>query len=155
MNGIQNELESLLISLQDQKGRTSSKSHLKSALYDWRIENNWVNPNAEIISIDKTAYAFLTFTKREPRHCTLRHFFVLESERGKGVGRALICKMKEHIERRQINILRFFADIPSVVFYEKLGYKWHGNSKTGLPFYYGDIDGNLINLPASQKRYVR
>ena len=55
MSGIQNELESLLISLQDQKGRTSSKSHLKSALYDWRIENNWDNPNAEIISIDKKA----------------------------------------------------------------------------------------------------
>lgn len=144
-----NELE-----LQNQKGRTSSKSHLKSALYDWKIENNWENPNAEIITLNDKAYAFLTYTKREPRHCTLRHFFVLESERGKGIGKALINEMKIKIKQREINILRFFADIPSVAFYEKLGYKWHGKSKTGLPFYYGDIDGNLIDLPVSQKRFV-
>ena len=135
------------------KGRSSSKSHLKAALYDWRVERGWENDRAVVLSYEDKGYAFLSFTKREPRHCTLRHVFVLEDFRGEGIGVKLIDMMNAEMIERECNVLRFFADIPSVGFYEKLGYKWHGMSKTGLPFYYGDIQGNLIDLPKAQQRY--
>lgn len=151
-----NKLQTLLESLEasGQKGRSSSKSHLKAALYDWRVEGQWDNDNAVVINYEDKSYAFITFTKREPRHCTLRHFFVLEDYRGMGIGEKVIDIVKEEMVKRDVTILRFFADIPSVGFYEKLGYRWHGKSKSGLPFYYGDAFGNLINLPKAQQRYV-
>lgn len=150
------KLELLLEELEasGQKGRSSSKSHLKAALYDWRREGQWQNNNAAVINVDDAGYAFLSFTKREPKHCTIRHLFILEKYRGKGYGRKLMNAIKDAVKERDVQRLRFFADIPSVSFYEKLGYKWHGTSKTGLPFYYGDLDSNLINLPNSQARYI-
>ena len=137
------------------KGRSSSKSHLKAALYDWRREGQWQNANADVVSVDDAGYAFLSFTKREPKHCTIRHLFILEEYRGKGYGRRLMSAINDAVKERGVERLRFFADIPSVDFYEKLGYSWHGTSKTGLPFYYGDLDGNLIDLPKSQTRYIK
>jgi len=153
---MQNQLNNLLKDLEDKglKGRSSSKSHLKAALYDWRVEGQWDSDFATVLNYRDMGYAFLTFTKREPRHCTLRHVFVLEQFRGKGVGVELIKMMREEMDRRSCLRSRFFADIPSVPFYEKLGYNWHGESKSGLPFYYGDAYGNLIDLPKSQKRYI-
>ena len=136
------------------KGRSSSKSHLKSALYDWQIEGNWNNPNAFIFDYSGKGYAFTTITKREPRHCTLRHIFVLEEYRGQGIGVNLIDMMKTKMVECKVERLRFFADLPSVEFYERLGFTWHGESKGGLPFYYGDMTGSLIELPKSQKRYL-
>lgn len=121
------------------KGRESSKSHIKSALYDWRIEQNWNNDKAVVLSYENKGFAFITFTKRHPKYCVLRHLVTLEEHRGQGVGTKLIELMYEEMKTRQYNILRFFADIPSVHFYEKLGFKWHGKSKTGLSFTYTDI----------------
>lgn len=150
------KLEALLQLLLEgeSRGRESSKSHLKQALYDWRIEGQWESSNAEVIEVDECAYAFITFTSREPRHCTIRHLFVLEEQRGKGYGAKLVDRIKQSMSLRNVDRLRFFADKPSVKFYEKIGYKWHGLSKTGLPFYYGDASGNLIELPKSQQRFV-
>ena len=153
-----NRLQVLLESLEasGNKGRSSSKSHLKAALYDWRIEGQWDNDNAVVINYEDKAYAFITFTKRDPRHCTLRHFFVLEDYRGEGIGEKVIDLIKYEMERKDVTTLRFFADIPSVGFYEKIGFNnWHGKSKSGLPFYYGDVSGNLKSLPRSQLRYVK
>jgi len=148
-------LNELLVELEAKglKGRSSSKSHLKSALYDWRVEGGWSNDRAVVLNYKDKGYAFIAFTKREPRHCTLRHVFVLEDYRGEGVGVKLIDMMKAEMVERDCDRLRFFADIPSIGFYERLGYKWHGKSKTGLPFYYGDKEGNLIDLPKAQQRY--
>ena len=150
------QLNDLLMELESRglKGRSSSKSHLKAALYDWRVEGQWSSNFAKVLNYKDMGYAFLTFTKREPRHCTLRHVFVLEEFRGKGIGAELIKMMREEMLERECLRSRFFADIPSIPFYEKLGYKWHGKSKTGLPFYYGDAYGNLIDLPKSQRRYI-
>lgn len=136
------------------KGRSSSKSHLKAALYDWRVEGQWDNEGSIVLSYEDKGYAFLSFTKRAPQHCTLRHVFVLEEHRGEGIGVKLVDLMKAEMNKRECERLRFFADIPSVGFYEKLGYNWHGVSKSGLPFYYGDSQGNLIELPKAQQRYV-
>ena len=151
------KLEELLQTLESQnnKGRSSSKSHLKQALYDWRIEGNWDSSKAEVIEIDECAYAFVTFTSRAPQHCVIRHLFVLEAKRGCGYGGKLIQKIKEAARCRNIERLRFFADKPSIEFYEKLGFSWHGLSKSGLPFYYGDLEGNKIDLPPSQQRFVK
>lgn len=132
------------------KGRESSKSHLKSALYDWRIEENWNNERAIVLSCDNKGYAFLTFTKREPRYCVLRHLVTLEEYRGQGVGTELIKMMYAEMRKRDYKIVRFFADIPSVKFYEKLGYKWHGKSKTGLSFTYTDIESMEL-LPPTKR----
>ena len=150
------KLNNLLIKLEQegQKGRESSKSHLKAALYDWNVESQWDSDNAIIINFEDKAYAFLSFTKRDPRHCTLRHFFVLEDFRGQGIGKKVINLITEEMSARDVAILRFFANKPSIGFYENLGYKWHGTSKSGLPFYYGDSQGNLIELPKTQQRYV-
>ena len=121
------------------KGRQSSKSHLKSALYDWRIEQNWDSERAVVLTYENKGFAFITFTKREPKYCVLRHLITLEEYRGLGVGTELMKLMYQEMSNRNYNILRFFADIPSVGFYEKQGFKWHGKSKTKLPFTYTDI----------------
>ena len=154
---MEEKLNTLLEELEakDLKGRSSSKSHLKAALYDWRVERGWDNDRAVVLNCDDKGYAFLSFTAKAPRHCTLRHVFVLEDFRGERIGVKLIDMMKAEMAKRECDRLRFFADIPSVGFYEKLGYKWHGKSKGGLPFYYGDVDGNLIvPLPKAQQRFV-
>ena len=132
------------------KGRQSSKSHLKSALYDWRIEQNWNSERAVVLSYENKGFAFITFTKRNPKYCVLRHLITLEEFRGQGVGTELMKLMYEEMENRGYNLLRFFADIPSVVFYEKLGFKWHGKSKTKLSFTFTDI--NTMELVEPIKR---
>lgn len=154
---MEQQLEDLLKKLEEKglKGRTSSKSHLKQALYDWRVEKNWQSNNAKVISVDDCGFAFITFTKREPRHCTIRHLFVLEDFRGQGYGKRLIDCIKQEMSKENITVMRFFADRPSISFYESLGFTWHGVSKTNLPFYYGDTKGNLIELPKSQTRFLK
>lgn len=122
------------------KGRESSKSHLKSALYDWRVEQNWNNERAAVLNCENKGFAFITFTKKEPKYCVLRHLVTLEEYRGQKIGTKLMELMYQEMKNRGFSILRFFADIPSVGFYEKLGFKWHGKSKTGLSFTYTDID---------------
>lgn len=132
------------------KGRQSSKSHLKSALYDWRIEQNWDSERAVVLTYENKGFAFITFTKREPKYCVLRHLITLEEYRGLGVGTELMKLMYQEMSNRNYNILRFFADIPSVGFYEKQGFKWHGKSKTKLSFTYTDI--NTMDLVEPTKR---
>ena len=136
--------------LKGYRGRESSKSHLKSALYDWKIENNWSNENTSVLSYNSKGFIFLTFTKREPKYCTLRHIITLEEYRGQGVGKELIKLMYSEMREREYSKVRFFADIPSVGFYEKLGYTWHGKSRTGLSFTYTDI--NTMELLTPNRR---
>lgn len=136
------------------QGSVSAYTHLNTALRDWRVEQNWERDNAFVIGEQNLGYAFFMFTKREPRHCTLRHIFTLETARGNGIGLKLITSMQEIMVEHDVEILRFFANKPAISWYERQGFKWHGLSKTKLPFYYGDKYGNLIELPKGQKRYV-
>lgn len=157
MSNTEQKLEQLLSELEEKglKGRSSSKSHLKSALYDWRVEERWGDSNSVVLSCEDKGYAFIAFTRTEPRHCTLRHVFVIEDFRGEGIASKIMQMMYDEMAKRDVNILRFFADIPSVKFYERIGYtQWHGKSKTGLPFFYGRPSGELLELPKSQLRYV-
>jgi len=134
------KLEKLLQQIKERKGGAdSSKSHLKSALYDWRIEDNWSRNNCFVISENDLGFAFYTFTIREPRHCTLRHIFTLEEARGQGIGKKLMNRIEEHMKRDRVEIMRFYANKPAIKFYEKLGYTWLGENKQGLPFTYCDI----------------
>ena len=94
-------------------GKISSKSHLKAAMFDWNIERNWDIPNAYIIHHEEKGFAFFQLTKRNPRHCTLRHVFVLEDYRKEGVGVHLINKVYETMRNNNVNIIRFFANIPA------------------------------------------
>lgn len=135
------------------KGRESSKSHLKSALYDWRVENHWNNEKATVLSYENKGFAFLTFTKRKPLYCVLRHLVTLEEYRKQGIGTKLMNMMYDEMRKRDYSIIRFFADKPSTGFYEKLGYKWHGKSKTGLLFTYTDI--NSMRLLEPIKRDIK
>ena len=136
------------------KGRQSSKSHLKSALYDWRVEQQWSKDSSKVITYEDKGFAFITFTVRKPYYCVLRHLVTLEEYRGQGVGSKLMNLMYDEMRKRDVNIIRFFADKPSIVFYEKLGYKWHGLSKTGLPFTYTDID-TMELLPPTKRDFNR
>lgn len=138
------------------KGRESSKSHLKSALYDWRVENNWDRENAEVLTVDNKGFAFITFTKRNPQYCCLRHIVTLEEYRGKGIASKLMNKMYESMNKRGYDTIRFFADTPSVGFYEKLGYKWWGVSKTGLKYTYTNIHTmELCHMPKRDHNKVK
>jgi GNAT superfamily N-acetyltransferase len=131
----------LLDTLKDQKGgAVASKSHLGMALVDWNKEQNWVRDNAYVLTVENKGYAFITITKREPRHCTLRHVFVLEQYRGESIGRQLIALVYQTMQDNNVNIIRFFANKPAIKFYERLGYSWLGESKGGLPFTYTDIN---------------
>ena len=138
------------------KGRESSKSHLKSALYDWRVETQWSKDSAAVITYENKGFAFLTFTIRNPKYCVLRHLVTLEEYRGQGIGTKLMDGMYDEMRKRGYSTIRFFADKPSTGFYEKLGYKWHGKSKTGLTFTYTDIDTMELLPPAKRdlKRIV-
>jgi GNAT superfamily N-acetyltransferase len=149
-------LENLLDTLENTNGGSlSSKSHLKNALYDWRIEKQWDNDNAKVLNLGNKGFMFISYTKREPRHCTLRHFFVLEKYRGLSIGHDMLDLLHKEILDNKVRFLRFFANKPSIGFYERLGYEWHGLSKTGLPFTYWDcILEQLAPLPKSQKRYI-
>ncbi len=149
-------LEKLLTELEPTKGGSlSSKSHLKNGLYDWRVEQQWNSSRAKVLNLEEKGFMFITYTKREPKHCTLRHFFVLEQYRGTGTGELMMKYLVDEILSNYVRYLRFFANKPSIGFYEKLGYQWHGLSKTGLPFTYWDCRENkLAPLPKSQRRYV-
>ena len=138
------------------KGRESSKSHLKSALYDWRVEKQWEKESSCVISYEGKGYAFLTFTVRNPKYCVLRHLVTLEEFRGQGIGTSLMEMMYAEMRKREYRIVRFFADIPSVGFYEKNGYHWHGKSKTGLSFTYTDVETMKLVpvIPRDVKRLV-
>jgi len=150
------KLEALMEELRTSEygGQTSSKQQLMVALYDWNIENNWSRNNHFVLGYQDKGYVFFAITKNHPRHCTLRHLFVLEEFRGQGIGSKLMLMMKYVMQKHNVGILRFFAIPPSVPFYEKLGFQWHGLSKSGYSFYYGDTRGNLMRLPPAQKRYL-
>lgn len=135
-------------------GQASSKQQLIVALYDWNIEKNWSKSNCFVLSYQDKGFIFFAMTQNEPRHCTLRHVFVLEEFRGEGIGRKLMLMMNYVMQKHNVGILRFFAIPPSIPFYEKLGFQWHGLSKSGYSFYYGDTRGNLMKLPPAQYRYL-
>lgn len=136
-------------------GAVASVSHLKSALYDWRVENQWDKPTSAAVHLDLLGFMFITFTTREPRHCTLRHFYVLEESRGQGVGGRMMGALRAQCLHHGVRFLRFFANKPAIPFYERCGFKWHGTSRTGLPFTYWDLRmGRLAPLPKAQRRYV-
>jgi len=140
---IKEHLEKLLKLLEEKypKGSsTCSKSHLKMALYDWNKERNWNNNNAFIVNYKDKGYIFYTFTSREPRHCTIRHFFILEEFRGQGIGRNMIEDLRQHMFFEGVDRFRFFCNKPAIEFYNKLGFSYLGESKQGLPFVYCNRD---------------
>ena len=148
--------EELLAATPGRKTRNSALAHLNAALFDWDHQKQWVDPQAHVLTIEGKGYIFFRETKFEPRYVTLMHVFVLEKYRLQGIGKLLMELMYQCMKDKGINLLRFFADKPSIRFYETLGYKWHGLSKTGLPFFYGTVFPTieLIDLPPRQQRYV-
>lgn len=140
---MQKHLDELLNQLEKKYPRGSavcSKSHLKMALYDWNKEKNWDNNNCFIYNQNDKGYIFYSFTTKDPKHCTIRHFFVLEEYRGQGIGRKIIDMVKIHMRMRGVKRFRFFCNKPAVGFYTKLGFSYLGQSKQGLPFVYCDRD---------------
>ncbi|QDP46724.1 MAG: hypothetical protein Tp156SUR915002_14 [Prokaryotic dsDNA virus sp.] len=151
------EIQALKIHIKDweYKGSKSTMHHLKSALYDWDREKQWNKDSAKVFGLNKKCYAFISYTKRDPRHCTLRHFFTLETARGEGLGSLMISIIFKDMQENNVKYFRFFANKPAIKFYEKLGFTWHGLSKTGLPFCYWDIDKQQsAELPKAQQRYI-
>jgi GNAT superfamily N-acetyltransferase len=138
------------------KGEKSSLSHLKSSLCEWRVEQNWCKGNdCFVFTMENKGYIFFNFTKREPKHCTLRHIFVLEEYRNQKIAFYLFDKMIDIAKKVKVNTLRMFAVKSAIQFYEKKNIiKYHGYSKTKMPFYYGDFYGNLKPLPPKQIKYV-
>lgn len=137
-------------------GKSGFVTHLKSIIYDCNIERAWNKPNNFIYSADDLGFIMFSITTQHRRHCTLRHVVVSDEARGKGLGKLLFYHMTEVMGDEGVNILRMFINPPALPFYSKLGFNdYHGKSKTGLDFYYGDLDGNLIKpLPKNQQRYV-
>lgn len=116
----------------------SSYSHLKSATYDWRVEQQWGKPNATFSAImdgDKmVGFVCLSVTKRHPKTASIRHVSIFEPYRSGGYGRKTLELAHTWFIKHQAQFVRFFSDKKSVKFYEKCGFQWIGLSKSGLPF---------------------
>lgn len=136
------------------KGEKSFRSHLNMSLTEWGNYNFWGKDHTEVIEIDECAYAFISFTKTGDKHCTVNHLFIKEEFRARGYFEKLKERILKSMKERGVERLRFFATKYTIKFYERRGFNWHGLSKTGKPFYYGDVNGNLIDLPEKQKKYV-
>jgi len=156
---MQSHLKELLKQLEEKYPRgssTCSKSHLAMALYDWNKEGNWTNKNAFVLDHRQQGYVFYTFTTREPRHCTIRHLFVLEEHRKKGIGRLLIEDISKHMFFEGVNRFRFFCNKPAIEFYKKLGFSFLGESKQGLPFVYCERDSlKSVHCEAQLKKLYK
>lgn len=139
------------------KGGLASASHLKSAQMDWNTECQWDKPSALIKPFYKggnlAGLYFLTYTQRQPQHATLRHIVTMEPYRGCGLGTEMLNDLFAEINAHPTcNRLRIMADKTAVKFYEKNGFHWLGESKTGLPFTYCYVTDN--NVQISNKNFV-
>lgn len=136
------ELESFLLTLPHPKrgeAKTSSYSHLRDALSEWRLEKAWEHgfpPFVYEVNNQILGVIFYRWTSREPRHTTLRHILTVEESRGKKVAEHLINHMYKDSLDNKIYRVRFFINNSAIPFYKKLGFKSWGISKTGLPFVY-------------------
>lgn len=138
------------------KERGNPFQHLKTAQVDWRQEQQWskCNTRSVVAMIDETTFGFFTFTIKAPRHCTIRHIFSLPGSTPGAATYMLKEWLPEYAKECGVDRLRFFADKKAVPYYEKLGFDWWGLSKGGLPYYYGDFDGNMINPPQNQYKSI-
>lgn len=134
----------------------SVRTHLNVAIYDLNVEQGWEKPTTVVFSLDDVCFVFLSYTKSyKVNHCTLRHIFTLDDYQGKGYAKKAMQAIYDDMRKRDIYVLRFFSAKKSITFYEKLGFEWHGLSKSGLPFTYWNINTNkLARLPGHQQRYV-
>lgn len=165
-------LESMCTKFKDQYNCTSDSSltHLRSSLTDWRVESLFkylhvstfssIEINDEIIG-----FACLNMTRKQPRVGTIRHFCIFEPYRSKGHGAQAMELIHLWFTEKGCGYVRFFSDKKSTSFYEKLGIKWLGISKTNLPFtlypikhklfkvntnlVYNDYEDTLRRLPSS------
>ena len=140
------------------KATSRSLSHLNTAMYEWNLGKRWENKDrAYVFTKDYKGFIFFERTIRQPLHTTLFHLFTIEEHRDKGIGRDLFNFMREMtLEQFPDMRFRMFVNKPAIGFYEKLGFtQYHGISKSGLPFFYGDFFGNLLPLPPKQMKYVK
>lgn len=123
-------------------GLMSGLSHLKSSIYDWNVEKGWGVDNRFIkVARDSTnneilGGVFWSFTKTGNRHGTLRHIFLLEEARGKGVAKGLYDYWLIHLLENGIRRARMFANKPSKDWHLKRGMRFIAYNKSKQPFTY-------------------
>jgi GNAT superfamily N-acetyltransferase len=75
----------------------------------------------------------------EKRQYQVRGMAVLEDQRQKGIGRALLIHCEKQCNNENADLIWFNARIEAVGFYEKMGYQ-----KKGIPFEISNIGVHII-----------
>jgi GNAT superfamily N-acetyltransferase len=123
-------------------GKMSSLSHLKSSLFDWRLEQGWDPKNKDyrnvLVAKDENGEiaggTFFSYSKREPKITSFRHIFLFEEYRGNGLAEALYNERYKMSIAAGCTLIRLFANIPAYDWHLNVGMRFFGMSKTKLPF---------------------
>jgi len=135
-------------------GKMSSLSHLKSSLFDWRVEHNW-DPKSKdtrhvLVAKDENGEiaggTFFTYSKREPKITSFRHIFLFEEYRGNGIAEALYNVRYKMAVEAGCAYIRLFANIPAYDWHLGVGMRFFGISKTKLPFGFVPILPGASNM---------
>lgn len=124
------------------EGLFHSYAHLKSLLFDFRVENHFENVGTHLVAArDKETNkvlgaSMLTVTKREPKHASFRHVFVFEESRGQGIAKEMYDYRIRLAVKEGATRIRLFANIPSVDWHKKCGMRFIGQNKRKQPFTY-------------------
>ena len=75
----------------------------------------------------------------EKNQCQIRGMAVLENQRKKDFGKALIIYSEEQCKNKNVDLIWFNARMEASGFYEKMGYL-----KTGIPFEIPDVGKHIV-----------
>ena len=82
---------------------------------------------------------------QEKNQCQIRGMAVLENQRKKDFGKALLKHCEKECKKQDVDLIWFNARMQAIGFYEKMGYQ-----KTGTPFDIPDVGEHIVMFKKSK-----